>query len=115
VGRISPQCLGLYSDENELALTKLVSDVRRFSDIPIGIQFDHAGRKASTRPTWELWRGHGVSREEGGGEVVPSGLQVERVIAAAAAYAICSGIFAIPAPPPSRQVPHKCSATCLPA
>ncbi len=70
VGRISPQCLGLYSDENEAALTKLISDTRRFSDIPIGIQLDHAGRKASTRPTWELWKGHGVSREEGGWQPV---------------------------------------------
>ena len=51
VGRISPQCLGLYSDENEAALTQ--ADCRicaAFSDMPIGIQLDHAGRKASTRP-----------------------------------------------------------------
>jgi 2,4-dienoyl-CoA reductase-like NADH-dependent reductase (Old Yellow Enzyme family) len=66
IGRISPQCLGLYSDENEAALARLIRDLRSFSDMPIGIQLDHAGRKASTRPTWELWRGHGVSLEEGG-------------------------------------------------
>jgi 2,4-dienoyl-CoA reductase-like NADH-dependent reductase (Old Yellow Enzyme family) len=66
IGRISPQCLGLYSDENEAALTRLIRDLRTFSDTPIGIQLDHAGRKASTRPTWELWKGHGVPREEGG-------------------------------------------------
>ena len=66
VGRISPQCLGLYSDANEEALTRLIADLRGFSDMPIGIQLDHAGRKGSTRPTWELWRGHGVSLEEGG-------------------------------------------------
>ena len=65
VGRISPQCLGLYSDANEAALTRLVKDIRTFSQMPIGIQLDHAGRKASTRPTWELHKGHGVPREEG--------------------------------------------------
>lgn len=70
IGRISPQCLGLYSDDNEAALTRLIRDIRQFSDVPIGIQLDHAGRKASTRPTWELWKGHGVPREEGGWPVV---------------------------------------------
>ena len=44
VGRITPGCLGLYSDENEAALTKLLADVRTFSDMPMGIQLDHAGR-----------------------------------------------------------------------
>ena len=66
VGRISPQCLGLYSDENEAALTKLVADTRSFSDMPIGIQLSHAGRKASTRPTWDLHKGHVVPLSEGG-------------------------------------------------
>ncbi len=66
VGRISPQCLGLYSNENEAALTRLVRDVRAFSKTPLGIQLSHAGRKASTRPTWDLWKGHGVPAEEGG-------------------------------------------------
>jgi NADPH2 dehydrogenase len=66
VGRISPQCLGLYSDANEAALTRLLADIRRFSNTPMGIQLNHAGRKASTRPTWELWKGHGVLAEDGG-------------------------------------------------
>ena len=66
VGRITPGCLGLYSDENEAALTKLLADVRSFSDMPMGIQLDHAGRKASTRATWDLAKGHSVPDEEGG-------------------------------------------------
>ena len=65
-GRISPRCLGLYSDENEAALTRLLRDVRQFSQIPIGIQLNHAGRKASTYPTWEVWKGHFVPPEQGG-------------------------------------------------
>jgi 2,4-dienoyl-CoA reductase-like NADH-dependent reductase (Old Yellow Enzyme family) len=70
IGRITPGCLGLYSDENEVALTRLLRDVRTFSDMPIGIQLSHAGRKASTRPTWELWKGSVIPRDEGGWSVI---------------------------------------------
>ncbi len=51
-GRISPRCLGLYTDANEEALARVLSVVRRYSDIPIGIQLAHAGRKASARVPW---------------------------------------------------------------
>ena len=47
-GRISPKCLGLYSDENEAAL-KRVSDL---DDRPAAMdyfQLAHAGRKGSTQ------------------------------------------------------------------
>lgn len=52
-GRISPGDLGLWSDENEEALGKVLESVRRWSDIPVAIQLGHAGRKASTRVPWE--------------------------------------------------------------
>jgi 2,4-dienoyl-CoA reductase-like NADH-dependent reductase (Old Yellow Enzyme family) len=52
-GRISPRDLGLWSDENETALRRTIGSVRRWSDMPIGIQLAHAGRKASTRIPWE--------------------------------------------------------------
>ena len=52
-GRISPDDLGLWSDENEAALARVLKSVRRYSDMPIGIQLAHAGRKASTRVPWE--------------------------------------------------------------
>jgi 2,4-dienoyl-CoA reductase-like NADH-dependent reductase (Old Yellow Enzyme family) len=64
-GRITLPCLGLYSDDNEAALTALVKGARVFSRTPIGIQLSHAGRKASTRPTWELAKGHNLKLEEG--------------------------------------------------
>ncbi len=48
-GRITIDDLGLYNDAQEAALTKLVADIRSYSDIPIGVQLGHAGRKASTR------------------------------------------------------------------
>jgi 2,4-dienoyl-CoA reductase-like NADH-dependent reductase (Old Yellow Enzyme family) len=59
-GRISPDDLGLWSDENEAALGRVLESVRRWSDIPIAIQLGHAGRKASTRVPWE-----------GGGQISP--------------------------------------------
>jgi 2,4-dienoyl-CoA reductase-like NADH-dependent reductase (Old Yellow Enzyme family) len=52
-GRISPADLGLYSDENEAALERVVAFIRRWTRTPIGIQLAHAGRKASTAPPWE--------------------------------------------------------------
>jgi 2,4-dienoyl-CoA reductase-like NADH-dependent reductase (Old Yellow Enzyme family) len=59
-GRISPDDLGLWSDENEAALAKVLESVRRHSDMPIGIQLGHAGRKASTHAPWK-----------GGGQIRP--------------------------------------------
>ena len=52
-GRISPDDLGLWSDEIEEALAHVLETVRRHSDMPIAIQLAHAGRKASTRVPWE--------------------------------------------------------------
>jgi 2,4-dienoyl-CoA reductase-like NADH-dependent reductase (Old Yellow Enzyme family) len=52
-GRISPDDLGLWSDESEAALGRVLSIVRRYSDMPIAIQLAHAGRKGSTRVPWE--------------------------------------------------------------
>src|SRR5574338_1297973 len=36
-GRISPDDLGLWSDETEAALGRVVATVRRYSDMPIAI------------------------------------------------------------------------------
>jgi 2,4-dienoyl-CoA reductase-like NADH-dependent reductase (Old Yellow Enzyme family) len=52
-GRITLGCLGLYSDENERALKRVVDSVRRYAKTPIGIQLAHAGRKASVARPWE--------------------------------------------------------------
>ena len=52
-GRISPDDLGLWSDETETALGRVLDSVRKWSDMPIAIQLAHAGRKASTRVPWE--------------------------------------------------------------
>ena len=52
-GRISPQDLGLWSDDTEAALARVLGMVRQHSTMPILIQLAHAGRKASTRRPWE--------------------------------------------------------------
>ncbi len=69
IGRITLGCLGLYSDANEAALTDLIRNMRTYSSTPIGIQLCHAGRKASTRPTWELHKGNNLTPEEGAWDV----------------------------------------------
>ena len=52
-GRISPQDLGLYSDDNEAALGRVVAAIRSYSPIKIATQLAHAGRKASSRAPWD--------------------------------------------------------------
>jgi 2,4-dienoyl-CoA reductase-like NADH-dependent reductase (Old Yellow Enzyme family) len=43
-GRITPYCLGLYSDEHEAALSRVVAACRRYGHAKNGIQLAHAGR-----------------------------------------------------------------------
>jgi 2,4-dienoyl-CoA reductase-like NADH-dependent reductase (Old Yellow Enzyme family) len=53
-GRITHGCLGLYSDDNEAALARVIGAARRLGGpTKFGIQLAHAGRKASTRVPWE--------------------------------------------------------------
>ena len=52
-GRITHGCMGLYSDDNEAALARVVSHCRRSGTAKIGIQLAHAGRKASSQRPWE--------------------------------------------------------------
>lgn len=52
-GRITPKCLGLYSDANEEAMARVVHFIRTWTKSKIGVQLAHAGRKGSTLPPWE--------------------------------------------------------------
>jgi 2,4-dienoyl-CoA reductase-like NADH-dependent reductase (Old Yellow Enzyme family) len=63
-GRITPNCLGLYSDENQAALRRVLQSVRAVSGIPLAIQLSHAGRKASSRAPWD--GGSLIARADGG-------------------------------------------------
>jgi 2,4-dienoyl-CoA reductase-like NADH-dependent reductase (Old Yellow Enzyme family) len=51
-GRITWADVGLYNDETEAAMQRTLEGIRRWSDMPIGIQLSHAGRKASTEVPW---------------------------------------------------------------
>ena len=59
-GRITYADVGLYDDATEQAMGGVLDSVRRWSDMPIGIQLAHAGRKASTEVPWK-----------GGGQIAP--------------------------------------------
>jgi anthraniloyl-CoA monooxygenase len=51
--RISPGCTGLYRPEHAAAWARIVKFVHGESPAKIAIQLGHAGRKASTRRSWE--------------------------------------------------------------
>lgn len=51
--RITPGCPGLWNDEQALAFKRIVDFVHHNSDAHIGVQIGHAGRKGSTRVSWE--------------------------------------------------------------
>jgi len=69
-GRISYGDTGLWSDENEEAMARVLASVRRWSDMPIAIQLGHAGRKASTDKPWH-----------GGAQIAPGELNGWQTVA----------------------------------
>ena len=52
-GRISPGCAGMYRPEHVTGWRRIVDFVHRHTDVRIGLQLAHAGRKASTKLGWE--------------------------------------------------------------
>lgn len=67
-GRISKGCTGLYSDENESAMKRVVAFFKTLTSRAIGVQLAHAGRKGSTRFPWQ--GGKPLAPEEGAWETV---------------------------------------------
>lgn len=63
-GRITPQDMGIWSDDHVKPLTRLTALVREYGTVP-GIQLAHAGWKASTRRPWDP-AGPAWSDAEGG-------------------------------------------------
>jgi anthraniloyl-CoA monooxygenase len=51
--RITPACLGMWSDAQRDAWKRIVNYVHSYSDAKIGLQLGHSGRKGSTRRGWE--------------------------------------------------------------
>jgi 2,4-dienoyl-CoA reductase-like NADH-dependent reductase (Old Yellow Enzyme family) len=52
-GRITHGCLGLYSDDNEAALARVIAQCRRAGTAKFGIQIAHSGRKGSAQKPWD--------------------------------------------------------------
>jgi 2,4-dienoyl-CoA reductase-like NADH-dependent reductase (Old Yellow Enzyme family) len=98
-GRTTYGDVGLYSDDCESAMGRVLRGVRRWSDMPIGIQFSHAGRKASRQKSSEGaahiphgepngWRTYGPSPIGfAAGEVSPVALDRDRLVAIRNAFA----------------------------
>jgi 2,4-dienoyl-CoA reductase-like NADH-dependent reductase (Old Yellow Enzyme family) len=64
IGRITYECLGLWDDATEAALTTVLTSVRKYSTAAVAIQLAHAGRKASSQRPWE--GGQLIPLSEGG-------------------------------------------------
>ena len=62
-GRITPQDLGIWSDDHIPVLARIVRFIDEQGSVP-AMQIAHAGRKASTSRPWE--GGKGISDEQGG-------------------------------------------------
>jgi 2,4-dienoyl-CoA reductase-like NADH-dependent reductase (Old Yellow Enzyme family) len=69
-GRITPQCLGLYSDANAAALKRVLDFCRAHGTVKLGVQLAHAGRKASAHRPWE--GRHPLGADEGAWQTVSS-------------------------------------------
>ena len=75
-GRITPNCLGLWSDTCEAGLTRIFEVMRAVLPIPIAVQLNHAGQKAGRSRPWE-GNTRKLQPDEGGWQTVaPSALAV---------------------------------------
>ena len=68
VGRISLKCAGLYSDDNEKAIKRVLDFAKQYGPSKHGLQIGHAGRKGSTKPP--AMGGTPLSKEEGAWETL---------------------------------------------
>lgn len=74
-GRITYGDVGLYDDATQAALGRTIDSIRRYSDMPIGIQLSHAGRKASTELPWNGSAQIAPGSTNGWQTVAPSALE----------------------------------------
>ncbi len=73
-GRITYADVGLWNDETEAAMGRVLEGVRRWSEIPVGLQLAHAGRKASTEVPWKGGRQFAPQNPLGWQTVAPSAI-----------------------------------------
>lgn len=67
-GRISAEDLGLWDDATEAAMKDLITGLRENSNMPLGLQLGHAGRKASCAAPWK--GGAQIAQSAGGWQTV---------------------------------------------
>ena len=72
--RITYADLGIWSDETQAALAKVIGAIRRHSSIRLAIQLSHAGRKASSQAPWEGGASIPPGQENGWQTLAPSAL-----------------------------------------
>jgi 2,4-dienoyl-CoA reductase-like NADH-dependent reductase (Old Yellow Enzyme family) len=76
-GRITHKCAGLWSDDNEKALKRVIDFCKTYGVAKQGIQLAHAGRKGSTQPP--AAGGKPLKPEEGAWETLaPSALPYDQ-------------------------------------
>ena len=91
-GRISPNDLGLWSDEHVAPLARVAAFMREYGAVP-AIQLGHAGRKAGTARPWD--GGKPLDDAAGGWEIVgPSAIPFDEGYRTPAALTV-EGIAAI--------------------
>jgi 2,4-dienoyl-CoA reductase-like NADH-dependent reductase (Old Yellow Enzyme family) len=81
-GRITYADVGLYDDETEDAMSRVLASTRQVSDIPIGIQLSHAGRKASQEVPWRNGGQIAAADRHGWPTVAPSAVPFQPTDAA---------------------------------
>ena len=67
-GRITLGCVGLWSDENETAMKRVLDACRSISSAKFSVQLAHAGRKGSAQRPWQ--GGRALSSAEGAWQTV---------------------------------------------
>lgn len=75
-GRISFADVGLYDDATASAMAKVIESVHRWSNTPIAVQLNHAGRKASVQRPWQGGLQIPPSEENGWQTFAPSPVAV---------------------------------------
>ncbi len=73
-GRITYGDVGLWDDDTEAAMARVVESIRRWSPMPLAIQLGHAGRKASTELPWRGGQQIAPDGQHGWQTVAPSAL-----------------------------------------
>jgi 2,4-dienoyl-CoA reductase-like NADH-dependent reductase (Old Yellow Enzyme family) len=75
-GRISYADVGLYDDASAAAMGRTIESIRRWSGMPIAVQLNHAGRKASVQKPWQGGAQIAPGAPDGWATVAPSAVAV---------------------------------------